>query len=42
MVREIIEEYLNNIRPYLKDIIDDLIKSETWKIILTIAINFLF
>ena len=27
-----IEEYLNNIRPYLKDIINDLTKVDTWKI----------
>ena len=36
----LIEEYLNKIRPYLKDIINDLRKSDTWKIQLTIAINF--
>ena len=35
------EEYLNKIRPYLKDIISDLKKSDTWKIQLTIAINFI-
>ena len=34
-----IEEYLNKIRPYLKDIINNLKKSNTWKIQLTIAIN---
>ena len=33
-----IEEYLSNIRPYLKNII---IKSDTWKPQLTIAINFI-
>ena len=32
-----IEEYLNKIRPYLKNI-NDLNKSDTWKIQLTIAI----
>ena len=37
----IIREYLNNIRPYLKDIINDLKKSDTWKIQLAIAINFI-
>ena len=35
-----IEEYLNKIRPYLKDIINDLKKSDIWKIQLIIAINF--
>ena len=34
------EEYLNKISPYLKDIINNLKKSETWKIWLTIANNF--
>ena len=27
-----VEEYLNRIRPYLKDIINNLKKSDTWKI----------
>ena len=36
-----LEEYLNKIRPYLKGIINDLKKSDTWKIQLTIAINFM-
>ena len=27
-----VEKYLNKIRPYLKDIINNLKKSETWKI----------
>ena len=27
-----VEEYLDKIRPYLKDIINDLKKSDTWKI----------
>ena len=35
-----VEEYLNKIRPYLKDIINNLKKSDTWKIQLTLAINF--
>ena len=34
-----VEEYLNNIRPYLKDIINNLKKSDTWKIQLTIEIT---
>ena len=34
------EEYLNKIRPYLKDIKNDLKISDTWKIQLTIAVNF--
>ena len=37
-----VEEYLDKIRPYLKDITNDhLKKSGTWKIQLTIAINFI-
>ena len=36
-----VEGYLNKIRPYLKDIIDNLKKSDIWKIQLTIAINFI-
>ena len=32
---------INKIRPYLKDIINDLNKSDTWNIQLTIAINFM-
>ena len=35
-----VEEYLNKIRPYLKDIIYNLKKSNTLKIQLTIANNF--
>ena len=35
------EEYLNKIRPYLKDIINNLKKSDTRKIQLTIAISFI-
>ena len=37
-----VEEYLNKIRPYLKDIINNLKKSDTWKIQLAIANNFIF
>ena len=36
-----IEEYLNKIRPYLKGIINYLKRSDTWKIQLKIAINFI-
>ena len=36
-----IEEYLNKIRPYLKNIINNLKKSDTWKVPLRIANNFL-
>ena len=35
-----VEEYLDKIRPYLKDIINSLKKSGTWKILLTVANNF--
>ena len=35
-----VEKYLRKGRPYLKDIINDFEKSGTWKIQLTIAINF--
>ena len=35
-----VEEYLDKIRPYLRDIINDLKQSDTWKIQLTIKINF--
>ena len=35
-----VKEYLNKIKPYLRDIITNLQKSETWKIQLRIAINF--
>ena len=35
------EEHLNKIRPHLKYIKNDLKKSDTWKIQLTIAINFI-
>ena len=36
-----VEEYLNKIRPYLKDIINSLKKTDKWKIKLTIANNFI-
>ena len=36
-----VEEYLNKIRPYLKDIINNLKKSDKCKIQLTIANNFI-
>ena len=34
-----IEEYLNKIQPYLKSVINNLKKSDTWKTQLTIANN---
>ena len=37
-----VEDYLNKIRPYLKDITNNLKKSGMWKIQLTIANNFIF
>ena len=37
----LVEKYLNRIRPYLKDIINNLEKSDTWKIQLTTVINFI-
>ena len=40
-VTVIVEEYLNKIRPHLKDI-NNIKKSDTWKIQLTIANNFMF
>ena len=36
-----VEEYLNKISPYLKDIINNLKTSDAWKIQLTIANNFI-
>ena len=36
-----VEKYLNKIRPYLKNIINNLEISATWKIQLTIANNFI-
>ena len=37
-----VEEYLDKIRSHLKDIINHLKQSDTWKIELTITINFIF
>ena len=37
-----VEEYLNKIRLYLRDIINNLKTSDTWKIQLTVANNFIF
>ena len=37
-----VEEYLNKIRPYLKDIINNLRKSDAWNIRSTIAINLIY
>ena len=36
-----VKEYLNKMRPYLKDIVNKLKKSDTWKIQLAIAANFI-
>ena len=36
-----LEEYLNKTKPYLRDTIIDLQEFDTWKIQLTIAINFI-
>ena len=36
-----VEEYLNKIRPYLKEIINNFKKSDRWKIQLTISNNFI-
>ena len=36
-----LNEYLNKIEPYLRDIIIDLRNSDTWKIQLKILINFI-
>ena len=37
----LVEEYLNKIRPCLRDLVNDLKQSDTWKIQLTITINFI-
>ena len=37
-----IEEYLNEIKPYLNDLINDLKTQVEWKIQLTMAINFMY
>ena len=36
-----VKEYLNEVKPYLRDMIINLPKSDTWKIQLTISINFI-
>ena len=36
-----LEVYLNKIRLYLGDLVNDIGQSDTWKIQLTIAINFI-
>ena len=36
-----LKEYLDKIKPYLRDLIIDLKESDTWKILLTIEINFI-
>ena len=36
-----VQEYLDKIRPYLRDIVNDLKQSDKWKIQLTITINFI-
>ena len=36
-----VEEHPDKIRPYSRDILNDLKQSDTWKIQLTIAINFI-
>ena len=36
-----VEEYLNKTRPCLRDLVNDLKQSDTWKIQLTITINFI-
>ena len=36
-----VKEYLNKTRSYLKDIINNLKKSDTWKILLAISNNFI-
>ena len=36
-----VEEYLNKIRPYLKDFINNFKKSDTWNIQSRIAVNFI-
>ena len=36
-----VKEYLNEIKPYLKDIVNNLKKSDMWKIQLIVVINFI-
>ena len=38
----LVEKYLNKSRPYLKEIINDINKSDTWKIQLTVTVNYIF
>ena len=35
------KEYLNNIRPYFRDLVNDLKQSDKWKLQLTITNNFI-
>ena len=37
----LVEEYLKTIRPYLRDLVNDLKQSNTWKIQSTITIHFI-
>ena len=36
-----VEEYLDEVRPYLRDVVNDVKESDTWKIQLAISINFI-
>ena len=38
----LIEQYFDEVKPYSKDIIIDLQKCDTWKIQLTVTINFTY
>ena len=40
-IKNSVEEYLNQIRPYFKDIINNFKKSDMWKIQITIANSFI-
>ena len=40
-IKQSVKEYLNKIRPYLKDIIKNLKKSDTWKFELAMTNNFI-
>ena len=37
-----LDKYLNKVKPYLRDIMTDLQSSDTWKIQLAIAVNFIY
>ena len=37
-----LEEYLNRVKPYFQNSINDLKKSDTWKTQITIATNFIY